>query len=400
MKINHQSHLTYCTNVHGGATWQETFDNIQRYLPAIRERMTKRQFGIGLRLSNQASLELLEDDCLSRFKQWLDKNQLYVFTLNGFPYGNFHQSSVKAQVHHPDWTTRQRIDYTKRLFTILAELLPEDMDGGVSTSPISYRLWHNPEQTEQIKQLAAINLAEIAAFLAELQQRSGKLLHLDIEPEPDGILETSRDFISFYQNYLLKTVKQTLQSNNSFVAANAEQVLFRHIQLCLDICHFSVEYENMTQLVKNILAAGIGIGRIQISAAIKATPNTDTRIQAIQQLTEFDEPVYLHQTVLRDNSNKLVRFPDLTPALLSFEDIHYQELRSHFHVPVFTEHYGLIESTQSDIQSILQHWNNNPFTCHLEVETYTWEVLPSGLQQDIVSSITRELHWVVKQISS
>ena len=398
MHVNQHSHLTYCTNVHAGVTWQETFDNCQRYLPEIRTRMTKHSFGIGLRLSNQAALELLEQQQLPVFKQWLADNQLYVFTLNGFPYGDFHQSSVKAQVHDPDWTTRERVDYTKRLFTILAELLPENMDGGVSTSPLSYRLWHMPEQAQQIKQLAAENLAEIAEFLATIAHKSGKLMHLDIEPEPDGILETSQEFISFYQDHLLNAGKRKLQSSSGCHASTAEQILYRHIQLCLDVCHFSVEYENMPKLVANILDAGISIGRIQISAAIKAKPDTLNRLQTVEELTAFDEPVYLHQTVLRNQADHLSRFPDLMPGLEAFANSDDQELRTHFHVPIFTERYGLIESTQDDIKTILSIWNNNPFTRYLEVETYTWQVLPKGLQLDIVSSITRELHWVLDQI--
>ncbi|MEE9355301.1 MAG: metabolite traffic protein EboE [Methylococcaceae bacterium] len=400
VQVNQHCHLTYCTNVHGGDNWKETFDHIERYVPRIRKNLTTRQFGIGLRLSNQASLELMEGSRLAEFKHWLQTNQLYVFTINGFPYGGFHHSPVKDQVHHPDWTTKERVEYTKRLFTILAELLPEGMDGGVSTSPLSYRPWHSPQGINQVKTVAAEQLAEITAFLVFLQQQTGKWLHLDLEPEPDGIFETSKEFITFYHDFLLNLGKEHLQRLAPCNASTAHNHILRHIQLCLDVCHFAVEYEDIKKLLQDLSEAGINIGRIQISSAMKVVPDSDNRQRTIHELAAFDEPVYLHQTVLKDHNNTLSRFTDLTAALIKFENSNYKELRTHFHVPIFTQQYGVLESTQDDILTLLKLWKTKPFTRHLEVETYTWDVLPQGLQVDIETSITRELQWVLNEIKS
>jgi hypothetical protein len=37
----------------------------------------------------------------------------------------------------------------------------------------------------------------------------------------------------------------------------------------------------------------------------------------------------------------------------------------------------------------------NAFTHHLEIETYTWDVLPPGLKIDLTDSIAREYDWVL-----
>jgi hypothetical protein len=141
MLIN-EYHLTYCTNIHPGESWTETYNNLKQFIPKVKQEVSPdAPFGIGLRLSDKASSSLLEGNNLSVFKGWLEKNHCYVFTLNGFPFGGFHHQSVKDQVHQPDWTTQARLGYTLRLFDILAALLPEGIEGGISTSPLSYKYW-------------------------------------------------------------------------------------------------------------------------------------------------------------------------------------------------------------------------------------------------------------------
>src|SRR5262245_4180199 len=110
MKLNHGLHLAYCTNIHRGETWAETLDALQRHTLAVRERVAPGQpYAIGLRLSDQASRDLLDRKTLLDFQHWLDRNNCYVFTINGFPYGKFHGTRVKEQVYTPDWTKRERV---------------------------------------------------------------------------------------------------------------------------------------------------------------------------------------------------------------------------------------------------------------------------------------------------
>src|SRR5690606_2033482 len=124
----------------------------------------------------------------------------YVFTMNGFPFGAFHDTRVKEDVHTPDWTTAERLRYTKRLFDILAQLLPEGIDGGISTSPLGYRYLYNHEETvwRAMRNRATAHMIEVAAYLHQIREEQGKELHLDIEPEPDGVLETGPEFIEWF----------------------------------------------------------------------------------------------------------------------------------------------------------------------------------------------------------
>src|SRR5690606_40523779 len=190
MQINNNQHITYCTNVHPGKNWEETFLNLKKFVPQIKQAVSgDLPFGIGLRLSNLASEELGFGNNLLEFQNWLSTNNCYVFTMNGFPYGSFHNSVVKDQVHAPDWTTKKRLVYTKRLFEQLKHLLPNGMEGGISTSPISYKHWFDNEEAMNVAfEKGAIHLSEIAEQLYKIEQESGKYLHLDIEPEPDGLI--------------------------------------------------------------------------------------------------------------------------------------------------------------------------------------------------------------------
>ncbi len=214
MKVAHSPfHLTYCTNIHPGESWAAVWQNLQTYLPHLKQQLSPNQpFGIGLRLADCASRELLQDDNLAQFKQWLAAQDLYVFTINGFPYGSFHRQVVKDQVYSPDWFTGDRLIYTQRLIQILAELLPADMEGSISTLPISYKpWWADPVQLERTNICAAQQLATIAHDLSELYAKTGKKIHLGLEPEPDGLIENSEEVVAWFERYLLTIGAEQLQ---------------------------------------------------------------------------------------------------------------------------------------------------------------------------------------------
>lgn len=387
-------HLTYCSNIHPGERWDEHFKTLQENLPFIKSQLSPNApFALGLRLANDASIELTKPDRLKEFKAWLAANDIYVFTMNGFPYGGFHATRVKDDVHTPDWTTTDRTEYTKRLFRILAQLLPEGMEGGVSTSPLSYRYWwQNDAETQQATKMATENILQVAETLIELRRTTGKVMHLDIEPEPDGILENGQEFIDWYADYFLPKGIAYLQDSHRFSPEEAKEALLTHIQLCYDVCHFAVSYEQPEVVVNQLNELGIRVGKIQISSAIKIDlrENKEAKLKAIQS---FDEPVYLHQVVAQNADGSFQKYRDLPEALVADSD-GQTEWRIHFHVPLFIESYGLLDSTQNDIVKTLEVQKNTPFTQHLEVETYTWGVLPADMQKPISESIVRELEWV------
>lgn len=403
MQILSDLHLSYCTNIHSGESWQEVFANLETYVLPIKQHfLPALPFGIGLRLSDLASKEILIDNQLLIFKEWLQAHNCYVFTMNGFPFGNFHRQKVKDAVHLPDWTSKERLAYTLRLFDILAEILPVYIEGGISTSPLSYKLWWSSEQERQdVKQKATEHIAEVVAHLFRIREKTGKILHLDIEPEPDGMLENTQETVAYFKEYLLLQGVRYLSNDLKITEKQAEQLIFTHIQVCYDICHFAVEYENHAEALQTFEKEGIKIGKFQISAALKADlPQEKAIREAIfKEFEVFNESVYLHQVIAKKSDNQLSSFNDLPLALAKAKGEEFVEWRTHFHVPIFLEKYNLLQSTQADIANVLQILKQNPqISKHLEVETYTWEVLPKDMKESMAISIQRELEWVMKQM--
>jgi len=395
-------HLTYCTNIHPGENWDAHFKQLQLHIPLVKAALSPDQpFGIGLRLSNKASLELSKEAALQEFKDWLQQQGCYVFTMNGFPYGGFHNVTVKDQVHVPDWTTGDRVTYTIRLFRLLAALLPEGMEGGVSTCPLSYKLWNRcAEEKASVTESATLNLLLVVEQLARIRRSGGPLLHIDIEPEPDGMLENSQEYIDWYFQQLMPAGIPFLSDKLGVTEDAAAQMLKDHVQLCYDVCHFALAYEQPEAVLNTMQQYGLKIGKLQISAALKAllpAAGSQERANVIDAFRTFNEPTYLHQVIAR-TGNGYTHYPDLPEALADAENPQVQEWRSHFHVPLFIDHYGLLSATREDIQQVLALQQTQLFTTHLEVETYTWEVLPPDLKLPMDQSIARELAWVQQQL--
>ena len=401
MHIPPRHHLTYCTNIHPGETWAEVRDSL-KYVLEVRDKLgVEGPFGIGLRLSARAAGELARPQVLRELKEWLARHGCYIFTMNGFPYGDFHGEVVKDQVHAPDWTTQERVNYTIRLFDILAELLPEGVEGGISTSPLSYRPWHpTPEAMTEVTEVSVLQLMKVILHLVRIKEITGKSLHLDIEPEPDGILENSKEFIAFYNDHVLTVGLDWLHDHLGGTQQAAEAAIREHLCLCYDVCHFAVAYEEPAAVLMALSEHGIRVGKLQISAALKTSLRQDETDIALtrQSLLSYAEPIYLHQTALRDRDGTITQYSDLAPALDVLGDPRYTELRTHFHVPIYTDSYGLLQSTNDAIVETLNIWRTDPFTHHLEVETYTWDVLPDHQQLGLTDSIARELEWVLPQL--
>ncbi len=400
MKIN-SGHLTYCTNIHPGESWDQVFRSLQKNVPDIKQSVSpSKPFGLGLRLSNQASLELI-DQGLASFKDWLAQEDVYIFTMNGFPYGGFHRQKVKDQVHQPDWTTNERLDYTLRLFKILSQILPEGQIGGISTSPLSYKPWLSEKNVPEAFEKSTENIVNVVMALHRYRERDRVHMHLDIEPEPDGLLENSSETVAFFEEWLLPMGVARLTQSLGVSAEEAAGIIRQHVQVCYDVCHFAVSYEDQKVAMEAFQTAHISIGKIQISAALKKEfPEDNERSAYYQAFSSLNEPTYLHQVVSRHDDDSLESFRDLPEALESFNNPQIREWRTHFHVPVFVDSYGVLEATQADIVEVLELWKQHPMTAHLEVETYTWEVLPTELQLEITDSIVREMQWVLQQIKT
>ena len=386
--------LTYCTNIHSAEGWPAVFDNVRRYAIELKARLSPHaSFGLGLRLSNEEAEALSREDQLEEFAKFLENSGLHVALINGFPYGWFHGRRLKDQVFAPDWTQPERVEYTLRLIRILSRLLPEGMDGGVSTCPLSYKPWfRSPEDVNW--DLIIANLLRVFEVLHELKVGRGQYLHLDIEPEPDGLVENTSEFVAFFDR-LLRTAVPRLREGRFGLAPNvAESALRDHLALCYDLCHSAVEFETAETSLEQIKTGGIRIGRVQISSAIKMGLPKDSkeRAQVREQLHGLIDPVYLHQ-VIGDSS----RFRDLEDSLPHLETAEGSEWRIHYHVPLFLEKYGLLSSTQAELRNALRRLAPLGIK-HFEIETYTWSVLPPELKIQLVDSIEREYRWVLDHL--
>jgi hypothetical protein len=392
MKTN-QGHLSYCSNIHPGEIWAQHFAELQKNVPLVKAQVSPDlAMGLGLRIANQASIDLQNPKEFDALKSWLTKENLYVFTLNGFPFGGFHDTVVKDQVHAPDWTTPARYEYTLRLAHILANLLPEnEQEGSISTSPISYKYWwDSPEKLDDATKKGTLALLELVIALADLEKVTGKWIHIDIEPEPDGILENHREFVDWYEGVYLSMGKEFLKARGK---ENEEALLRRHVQLCFDICHYGVSFDKPSTCIQELIDKQIPVGKIQISSALRVDLREDPLTQ-IEALRKYHEPVYLHQVKALGKDGSYIQYRDLDEAIADFTPERDNEWRVHFHVPLFLENYGLLGSTQQEIRETIAFQNTQSFTRHLEIETYTWGVLPAEFQVPMDQSISREIQYI------
>lgn len=401
MQLHHHCHLTYCTNIHPGEEWSPFFEALQHSLPQVKSRFCPDQpMGVGLRLSAVAAHTLAQDPVgLSIFQQWLNETQLYVFTINGFPYGKFHSAPVKQAVYQPDWTTPERVVYTETLATLLAALLPAGMHGSISTVPVGFK----PDLLAQGKLETAVqNLLKVAAALYHLHQKTGHCIHLALEPEPGCFLETTSETVDFFTTHLFSEGALERWRELVFDARGGDEKdrqslslasLKQYLGVCLDTCHAAVMYESSRAAAEMLVEAGVPIHKVQLSSALQVHKVDDvTRTK----LASFAEGVYLHQSNIREN-NSTEFFLDLPEALAAVQS--HQELRSHFHVPVFFQSVDGLGTTQADLIEFLAAQNDNIYSTHLEVETYTFGVLPEPLKTaTIEDSIARELDWVLERL--
>ena len=393
-------HLTYCTNIHSADGWPAVFASVQRHAPALKARLSPgAPFGIGLRLSARDARGLLTGSALRDFRAFLDREGLYVAIINGFPYGPFHGTHVKAAVYAPDWREEARVRYTLDLVQILQALLPEGVDGGVSTAPMSYKPWMAAAEAGAWDAIVR-NVVRVAEALVRVHQDTGRLIHLDIEPEPDCSIENTDETLAFFEQRLLPRGAPRLAAALGISPAAARERLLDHIRVCFDCCHFAVEFEESRAAIDSLSAAGIRIGRAQLSSALDVPLPGDAAQGAVirERLRPFADATYLHQVVER-RDGELRHYLDLPDALERPHDPQAKGWRIHFHVPLFTADYGGLGSTQAYVADAARYLLETGATRHLEIETYTWDVLPPGLKLDLLESIEREYRWVLQAIA-
>ena len=383
MKLSHGMHLAYCTNIHRGENWRQTFDSLNEYTLAVRQRVCpNRPYAIGLRLSDEAARELSEKTALLEFRRWLDEHNCYVFTINGFPFGRFHGGRVKEQVYAPDWTTNERVEYTNRLFDLLARLLPEGIEGSVSTVPCSFKPFiKTPAQARALRD----NLWRCVEHIAKLSERSGKQLHLGLEPEPLCYLETSEETVAFFD------ALRADQPNDPRID--------RHLGVNYDTCHLAVEFEEPRDVIDRFRQHGIKISKLHFSSALKVRPTA----VVCAALKAFADDIYFHQVIARSAEGGITRYQDLDVALAqpsAFNHHPPDEWRIHFHIPLHSKPTPLFDTTADHLLGVMDLLKEDPGLCsHLEMETYTWEVLPPELKnRNVVDQLVAEYEWTLARL--
>lgn len=385
--------LTYCTNVHPAETLGEVMAAIDGPAAAVgRAVAPDADFALGLRLSAATVAELDRPEAVAGLRERLDAHRFRAVTVNGFPYGPFHGTSVKQEVYQPDWRRKERLDYTLALAEAMVALAPDGEVVTLSTVPGTYR----PLGAGAEPQMAEAILQAVAGLVA-LRERTGVTVALALEPEPFCFLETVADAVAFFRGHLHSDAAVAgLARRAGLSRGAAAAALQRHLGLCYDVCHAAIAYEDAAGSLAALREAGIPVLKLQLSSALRV-PHVDAAAQ--EALGSFVEPTYLHQVIAR-RGDVLARVPDLPEALARGEAADGEEWRVHFHVPVFAETAGPFLTTRDFLEEVLAIHRKAPVAPHLEIETYTWNVLPEGLgDDDLASGIARELAWVRSRLT-
>lgn len=366
--------LSYCTNVHPGRTLAEVEAGLDRYTVPVQKALG-RAVGAGLWFAAPVAHELITSaERFEGFAERLRARGLTCYTLNAFPYGDFHKARVKEQVYLPDWSGAGRMKYTVECAAILGSLLPADAEGSISTLPLAFKPFAHDAA---FLDACILHLLDVVGALDLTRHRTGKTIRLAIEPEPFCLLETTAETIGLFDKLWQAAARH-----------GWEEIARRHVGVCYDVCHQAVEFEDAAESIRALDAAGIRINKVQISCALEMADPAGR-----EALRPYIEPRYLHQTMARGKDGRIARAVDLNEALLTDPPAEFAAAspwRVHFHVPVSAERMGTIGTTRHVLRPALQAIAALDYAPHLEVETYTWDVLP-GAQVDLVAGLTEEL---------
>lgn len=428
--------LSYSTNVHPAESLDDLIRVIKENVAPVMQGALGPQpsYAVNLRLGMKQvdeilahgplpSTSTLSDAILSagptpgceRLKAALSEHRLRVVSVNGFPVLDFHAPRVKEMVYSPPWTDGGRSLYTLKIAKVLTHLIGEGADAAVSVPTGTFKGYTD---NEEIKAQCAHFLTECAKELMRLERLTGKTIRLGLEPEPYTTAETLDEFLEYFQKYILVAADEKWPSQLGVTASKAEELARKFITVNLDLCHSAVEFEDPLEDLKRLHAAGIAITGLHLSAALKL-PEPHRNAEAMNQLLSMNEPRYLHQVVGRLRDGNYARFEDLPdlerlrtrPRGWKISD--FEELRCHFHVPLFAEWPGPLASTRDGVGPAARYAAKEALTNNLIVETYTWGVLgdlankgvsaakeivgPGGI--DVNAGLIKEIQWARAEIT-
>jgi len=394
---NGLGHLTYSTLVHPGDTWSEMWDSLNRYVPQVKARVSPhKSFGVSLRLSASSVKTLTGDPGeRERLKDFLRQHDMYLYTVNAFPYGPFKNRVVKKDVYEPDWSTDLRSTYTMQVADILAEVAAPHVQPSIQSPPLGFK--PNVTGPEYVNSFTR-HVISVVAHMVQLEKRTGRTVTLALEPEPACFLETTEEAVAYFKDHLYAAESvRSLVTQTGLSKSQAETALRKHLGMVYDICHQAVEYEDIGKSLQALADAGIPVFKLQEAAALRVPVVTQEIVEAMRP---FADTVYLTQTV-EMRKGKMTRYLNLEDAFAAFEsDPGPREWRTHVHVPVFLESIGEhFKTTRFAIEDALKFHKKNKLSPQLEIETYTWDVLPDSMKTgSIVDYVQRELDWVMGEL--
>ena len=390
--------LGYCLNVHPAGDLGELLEGMRSITLPLKERLARKgeAFGAGMYLTAALARHLVSEQGasdLERLDDFLRSNDLDPFTYNAFPAGGFHASGLKAAVFHPTWMEEERLRFTLDVAAIAARLAA----GSENRSHVSIST-HTGGLAAKVRGAAETaacrgNLARAARELAAIEERTGTRIVLSLEPEPRALSADTRELALFFER--LK-----------------EPDAARHLGVCLDACHSAVEFEVPEEAVARSTDSG-PLGKLQFSSALVLVEPGSAQ-DSRERLFSMDEPRYLHQVTgfARGVRCEATDLPELQDHLRGAERESWlacPEWRCHFHVPVDLEDVGEtgLTTTRGHADSILERALARPDRwgveeLHLEIETYTWQVLPGAARGTgaMVDGLEREYAHVMQRLDS
>jgi hypothetical protein len=394
---NGLGHLSYSTLVHPADDWEQIWQSLNTYVPKVKERFAgNKRFGVSLRLSAKSAETLAKSKAeRDKLRKFLDDGNMYLYTVNAFPYGAFKGTVVKEQVYEPDWRSEERTQYTINVANVLADVAPAEVLPSIQTAPLGFK----PRVTgPDIVASYTDHVLRVAKHLVELEDKTGVTVTLGLEPEPYCFLETTDETVDYFTNHLYSGASvEKFAKMSGLPIAEAISALRRHVGIVYDICHLAVEYEDITQSLQKLVNAGVPIVKLQEAAALHIPEVTQS---VVDTLKRYSKTIYLTQTIEKKDG-KFTKYLNLEDAFAAWDkNPDPREWRTHIHVPVFLEDLGQFRTTRFAIADALKFHKQKPLSRQLEIETYTWDMLPDNLKTgDIVEYVCRELEWVRGQLT-
>lgn len=396
IKTKNLSNLTYCLNVFQEEKWINIFKNLKNNIIPIKNNITNNAFGLSLCISYKVSKELKLKKNKYEFTKWMEKNNIYISSINGFAYQNFHSRKIKDKIYYPEWTSNLRTKYTENLIYILSLFMKKKITGSISTCPISYKYWMKNEHITYIYYKSAKNLSKLIYLLINIKKNIKKHIHIDLEPEPTCLIEHSKDLVKFFNKWLIPTACKYLKKKLNITLKQAKLTITNHIKMCYDICHIAIKFKNHKKEIDILKKNKIKIGKIQISSGLKLQLYKKNNINIIlNKLIFIIQSPFLHQTTEKQK-NKITTYKDFKCIIKHIKKS--CKYKIHCHIPIYLNKYLCCNTTNNEIYDVINIITKENITSHIEIETYTYNIL--NIKKNIKASIINEYKWLLKLIKT